>query len=672
MIKEILKGNNIPNISKFRAKKINSVLTNFIKSKRINFKKKTIQSLFEKANSMKIILAKQSQQYSQKKSNIIEKNKNYSSSYSRIGKNRNSINIKNSNSYSLRRRNDLSYNTPLNLKCIYFEEKKISEENFINKSNDFFLKNNIRNKKFEQTESENGKQEPNKKNVYLKNTKFDNFLFLSNLEREFEIRRLKKKIQTLKNNNKTLTQNLDNLIEKNNKVKKEILKNNKKGIITSTINICKNQFNGNQDGDGDREEMNFRNLLLNLMDLKYNYEKTNLKNNFLSGTNELFKISKLFNDKNRNNKKSNNSIYYNIKNLIRLKNKYINDIKQYNIQIKENKKYYNYLITLCKKLSIDNVNNLFKYLKSIKSCNEQQIRKIIKMKRVLFDENKIDKKRININASVDNLIKRKKFAINFNYADLQKYFIEKNKKNSNRNFNSVKLSNMTIKTENNNNNNFSRCVTNKVHFGYSENNILGKNSSIKKGFSKNNYYNKKREELFNNKKNFLENNSKKIKRMKSNIINIDQIKENEKENNYLYYSSKNKINNIPHNNRTFKKIEIKKDINQNCFSKKNLTCFNKNTFEKNNINRIKNFKINQFNNSLYNSLNLKLTGVSEIFSKSTKQNGKDGLNENNQLKDNNKTENYINSFKIKKKSLFLKIPSLKLAKNYRTRCNTKK
>lgn len=297
------------------------------------------------------------------------------------------------------------------------------------------------------------------------------------------------------------------------------------------------------------------------------------------------------------------------------------------------------------------------------------------MKSVLFDEKKIEKKRININASVDNMIKHKKFAINFNYADLQRYFIENNKKNNMRNFNSVKLSNMVIRTENNNNYNFSTCVTDKEHFWHSKNNILGKDF-IKYDFSKNNYYNKKREELLNSKKNFFENNSKKIKRMKSNILNIEQIKEkqkqeeNQKENNDLYYSYKNKINNIPHNHRTFKKIEIKKDNNQNSFSKKNLTCFN--TFEKNNINRIRKLKIYQLTSPSYNSINLKLPHASEIFCKSTKQNGKDYQNENSQLKDKNKKENYINSFKLKKKTLFLKIPSLKLARNYRIVFNTKK
>ena len=101
----------------------------------------------------------------------------------------------------------------------------------MNKSNDLLQKNNFTKKRYEVTISVIGQQEPKKKNVYLRNTKFDNYLFINNLEREFEIRRLKKKIYALKNNKKMIMQNLDNIKKRNYILKNEILKNKKKELL---------------------------------------------------------------------------------------------------------------------------------------------------------------------------------------------------------------------------------------------------------------------------------------------------------------------------------------------------------------------------------------------------------------------------------------------------------
>ena len=70
------------------------------------------------------------------------------------------------------------------------------------------------------------------------------------------------------------------------------------------------------------------------------------------------------------------------------------------------------------------------------------------MKKVLFNSINHNNRRRNINKSVDNLKKLKKYPINFNfnfnYSDLQKYFIEHNK-----NKKYIKERYMTLKTEKN-------------------------------------------------------------------------------------------------------------------------------------------------------------------------------------------------------------------------------
>ena len=68
------------------------------------------------------------------------------------------------------------------------------------------------------------------------------------------------------------------------------------------------------------------------------------------------------------------------------------------------------------------------------------------MKNVLFDENTLKKRKININSSVDNIQNQKRYNINFNYPDLQKYFIDNNKRYYFRNNNSAKVSNIDIRT----------------------------------------------------------------------------------------------------------------------------------------------------------------------------------------------------------------------------------
>ena len=136
-------------------------------------------------------------------------------------------------------------------------------------------------------------------------------------------------------------------------------------IIYNTINLYKY----NDKIISDEKEYNLKNIYLYLKDLKYNFENAIVKDLFISGIELLLFLSKNTSDNNNNNQF--NNIYYKITNLINIKNKYINDIKKYNIRKFENKKYYNYCIGLLKNLNLNGIDELYKYLKNIKSNDDK-------------------------------------------------------------------------------------------------------------------------------------------------------------------------------------------------------------------------------------------------------------------------------------------------------------
>ena len=684
MIKEILKGNNNPlkteNKSKKKtasmkgkSKRINSVLNDFITFRKIDPKKKAEPYLFEKTNSVKIIINKKKQINNYKQLDNINKNENLAESNNSIKRNiRNGLKIKDKEikSYTVKRRKDISSSKISNLNSVNFDESRNFLEKSINRTekiSDKYLNDNIYNKLCSVEENENGCNK--KKRIFAKksdnNNYNDNLLFINNLEQEFEIRILKKKIKKLKDINTSLKLKIDNLMEKNYLLESDTLKEQKKraNIILSSLNIVKSM----NSKDELNEEYDFKKLISNLMDLKYNYENTYLNNNFLSSVQTLFKLSHIFIDnKNRNNNDSNNA-YYNIKNIIRLKNKYINDIKQYNILKIENKKCYNYLFSLGRSLNLKNLDELEMLLKKIKSSNDNQIRKIIKMKNVLFDENIINKRKININSSVDNIKNQKRYNINFNYTDLQKYFIDNNKNRQYfRNNKSAKLSNMDIKRAGNKNNNLSSCLTEKTkhNFNVNNGNRIFENKTciiINNNNNQINYYNNKRLKIFNKKNNNIENNIRKNERIKTNN-NIYLNKENnDNENNYLYYSYKNKAMNIPYNSRTYKQLEDKRQNNKMYISTNHIYSYNDKTYEPKINNRINNYSIIQLNNKLNKSIDIRFLGLPDNSNnEALYQRRNYSKDENNQLYGNDKKQNYNNiNINFKKKTF-----NIKNIKNY--------
>ena len=319
MIKEILKGNkiilkeenklkknNTTNLKvKDKNRRINSVLNNYLLFKKINLTRKPKQNKFENTKSLKIIINKKNDNSSYKK--LTSNKSNNTLTDSNIYYNKSSI--RTNYSYTLKSKKDISREL-LNVNSINFDKKINTLQNSFNKlyTNEFknISSQKIDNSFMNEEENENGCGK--KKYIFLREID-DNALFLNNLEQEFEIRCLKKRLEKKKKNNVSLTQKLNNIVKKNYFLQKETIKeqNKRKNIICSTINIC-NKYSENNVYE---EESDYKNLLLNIMDKKYNFDILKLNNFFYDSIKELLLCSNIFNDNKILNK---NNIYLDINN----------------------------------------------------------------------------------------------------------------------------------------------------------------------------------------------------------------------------------------------------------------------------------------------------------------------------------------------------------------------
>ena len=658
MLKEILKGNKNPSKEKSAEKKqrnrrINSVLNNFDLFKKINLNKKALLKKNDTINSFKLILKKNNSKKMQQKQ--INSNKLGSSPYSRNKNNNLLIN----NSCAIKRSID-KLNSISNFKSFNFDTNE-----YLDLDNGKYLLSsyNLRNNEIEEKENQNGNQNlyETKSNVYLNSAKYGEKLFINNLEQEFEIRCLKKKLKNLKNKNKSLIQQLDNINEKNKIIETEMIEeqNKRKDIICTFINSCNDIFNNEEEDDD--ESNRFKNLLLNLMDLEYKYENIILENEFISNIGTLFSLSNIFNDNFYDNKKNdnNNNLYHNIKNLIQLKSKYLNSIKKYKLLQIKNKKYFKYCSNLLKEFNINDLDTLYITLKNIKSINDNGTRKLAEMKKVLFKSINNNKKRRNINKSVDNIKKLKKYPINFNfnfnYSDLQKYFIEHNK---NRKY--IKERYTTLKTEK------SDCLTEREREREREREKDGEeeglrlnienicNNTIKtEGRNINYFLGGNINSLRNISKDA--NNKKKICRIANYVKNVDinryQEMDNDKEkgSKSLFFTSIIKTKEAPYKNILIKKNNQNINYENNINSKTHIYSNQIKSEEKDNNSRLKNYYNYALKNKLNNTINTNIINVKKIF----KNNVKD--NSNKRKNKSEKSNSYINNIKIKKKSLNIKV-----------------
>ena len=610
MLKDLLKGNKNSSKEKSLEKKhknrrMNSVLNNFDLFKKINIKKRPLQKE-EKVNSFKLIIKNSNNKKIEQKKIISNKTNN--SPYSRSNNN-----FLINNSCSIRRNID-KLNCISNFNSFHFDT---SEYRNMFKDKNLLSNYNLNNNEIKEKENQNVNQNlyENHNNIYLNSAKNTNNAFINHLDQEFEIRRLKKKLKNLKNKNKSLIQQLDNIKEKNDIIKIEINEeqSKRKEIICSFINICNDIFNNdNEVFEGNNR---FKNILLNLMDLKLKFENIFLENEFISNIGILFSLTNIFSENFYDNKRNNstNNIYHNIKDLIKLKTNYLNSIKKYKLLQIKNKKYFKYCSNLLENLNLNDLDNLYNYINTIKSINEKENRKLKRMKNVLLNSINTNKRR-NINKSVDNLTNLKKYPINFNsnfnYSDLQNYFNEYNK-----NKNYFKERYFTIKTE-----------ESEFFDSLTDREIEKEVKEKKKGTKNINYF------LSGNIKNFKKiikngNNHKKICRIENYAKNVDKIKhqkmkiDKEKGSKSLYFNSLYKSKDSPYSNILIKKNNLNINYQKKINSKKHIYRNETKSEEKDNNDRLNKYynhalKI-KLNNS--NTNNFKVISVKKIFNRNIKK-----------------------------------------------------
>ena len=357
------------------------------------------------------------------------------------------------------------------------------------------------------------------------------------LDYEFEIRQLEKKLKEVKMENKRLENKLIK-IKNNPKVSKQI--EFKENIIYKVIDICRNiSFSGNNNFFSSFNENNtkfissdksnsfpatklFKNMLLNLMELKYDCENIFLRNEFFYGIKNIIINANIF-------KLNHNeiNIYDFVKRLtkeqINLKTT-IENIKYASIH---DKKYYDYFLKLCYSLNIHSLEELDVFLKNMSIKAKVEYNQINQIKKMVLnnnlknsiDLNEMDKKINNNNNKIIN--EHKKFQ--------QYYFLGPKTLIKKNNSESKITSNLnSFFKEQKQNSKFFEYDNNKLSKEkYKNNDSLNKTLTIKSIIYRNNY----NDFPF---KNFNQSNNNSIEENKKYHSNEGTIYDLRKLNNYKY------------------------------------------------------------------------------------------------------------------------------------------
>ena len=378
---------------------------------------------------------------------------------------------------------------------------------------------------------------------------------INNLNEEYEIRYLNKKIEKLRSKKEEIENNLNYIKNKNNSLNSELIKeeNNLNNLLFSLKNIYNIFFlNGINQGE---KNLEIKNLLLDLMDIKYNYENAILVNTFLQNLDDSINMNNIFN--------SNNDIYSNISLLLEMKNKLIDDINKINENEIIQKKYSEFCKNLFQIFETKDLDNIYISLKKIISSNEDNNKKISQMKSILYNNdndynnNNSYYEKLNTNINPDKITSNKRKNLSLNYSDLNKFNLENDNINNNgdlkRNkYDLVKVKNTSFLTDR-------RRLTDAKDFISklrNKNNIQRKNinkNSIKIDLDKINKFSYTPKIISFSSRSHLN-------KSMFNLYNKESIKEDNvegnKENNYEFKNYINSLNNLKENISTQNKHNI--------------------------------------------------------------------------------------------------------------------
>ena len=387
------------------------------------------------------------------------------------------------------------------------------------------------------------------------------------LNYEFEIKLLKKKLKEKKKINDKLKYKL---IKIKNEQKRKIQENKKKKkefiIISKVIDIYKNLYlseknnlesSSNEAYNGltnsniiSKENKNncfisfpatklFKNMLLSLMDLKYEYLNILLKEEFVDGLNNIFDNDNN-NEKQKNDLKNNDKfIINNIKELLKEEINLKAIINKYKYMSLENQKYSDYLSILSKKISIKRLDNIDTFLKNAIIKAETEYRQINQIKNIVMnkvtDINEYQKDynddiKIYKEQNDDYILERKHYGnklnsesnTNINLSPIKK----EEEKNSNRNLYSK------YKYKSSSNKNFFRNKDEAFQknifntYRYSDSTIKNKNKKLLRQASNENinlYDFSKQKDYNYNKRQFLNNDNKEFINEENKYLNENRI-----------------------------------------------------------------------------------------------------------------------------------------------------
>ena len=572
-------------------------------------KNKEFNNSIRKANNIPFILNHQSSTV-----NLNDNNNYYNKLLINVDANKENISIPQTSRYDFKKKekylknifnnfidskddNDININK---LKNIKYEKNKINlipfdfeTINALSRRNNSAYKmwnNNIN--KYKNFHNNNNIDSENESTIKLK----------EELDYEYEIRKLQKKLKEMKKKNYKLKFKLNEI--KNEQKLKRTEKNGKEFIISKVIEICRNIsfseknnffssfseiYNDTLTYLNSKENMIdnlksfpatklFKNMLLNLMDLKFEYENILLKDQFIFG------IKNLLCKDNRNEFKDNEEfIYDNLKALIKKEMKLKKICNKYKNFSLENKKYYDYFLRLCNNLNINSFPKLDNFLKnSIIKINEE-FEQINQIKKIVMENNN-SKSTIDINTIIQN---NNENDINNNYKILyQQYFLNE-KPLMKRNCSELKINNNIKSIVKENDNNPNRYHTNRS--------LMNKNIAFRNN-----------DDFSHKKMTFTGRHNNSLGKNRNSTVNKEKINlyDFNKENNFQHYSndnnkvplieetSKNNLNrktiDTPHNIKNMKIHHLKKakKLNKNYnniinFKKKELglNCRIKNTIK---------------------------------------------------------------------------------------------
>ena len=189
------------------------------------------------------------------------------------------------------------------------------------------------------------------------------------LDLEFEIRNLKKRKKFLMKLRNETEEKLLFIKDKNMKLKESIIKqeNYKENIINKLMILnkeylsYKNQTESDEvEDDSDYSNKNIikKDIIFNIMDMKIEYEKNILLDEFIEGLNQLLGNISLLNNFND----SDNNIANKINRLLHLKNKLEYFEEKYTTNKLDNDKYYIYLSSLLNQLNLNSFDELKEYI----------------------------------------------------------------------------------------------------------------------------------------------------------------------------------------------------------------------------------------------------------------------------------------------------------------------